>query len=143
MALKKTSITISPAMTKDSERNAFQSNRSARINDVFERYHAIVDATDYPEVLDDAEYELMAELIEQGLEHHPALPLHRAVARLLEDRKLDGEDVRVDPDAMCQKLEQLTRGQEMAFVEFLESKAALRRDNGLTDDPVTKAPGPK
>ncbi|WP_282153940.1 hypothetical protein [Ruegeria atlantica] len=123
MALKKTSITISPAMVQDAERNGFQANRSARISDVFERYHAILDAAEYPEVLDDAEYESVAELVENGLDRHPDLPLHVVVRRELEVRK----DLRVDLELMCQKLAQLSRDQEMAFVEFLESKAALRR----------------
>ena len=137
MALKKTSITIPPAMEKDESRNGFDQKRSSRIETVYERYHAIIDTAEAPD-LSEQEFSFLRDLIENGLlAHHPALPLGRVVERAIEDLILKGEAVDVEIETLIKKLTQMTRAEEMALVEVAEIHLAQLQKSEKKEDPMS------
>lgn len=137
MALKKTSITIPPAMEKDEAKNGFDQKRSSRIETVYERYHAIIDSADTPD-LSEQEFSFLRDLIDGGmLAHHPALPLSRVVERAIEDLILKGEVADVDVETFIKKLSVMTRAEEMNLIECAEIHLAQLRKSEKKEKPTS------
>jgi hypothetical protein len=123
---KKTSISMSSHSARLLERNRFLPDRSARINQVISRYHALISA-EAEAVSDLVGNSFLSFVVGEWLDMYPlAMGLPQIVQHVYEERKLDNLAVPSDDEieALTKRLSELNVTQETALVEIIEGTLA-------------------
>lgn len=124
--VKKTSISIQPHTARILERNKYLPDRSARINQIIERYDMLIvqEREGLAPLVADS---FLGFVIGEWLEAYPIqLGLPTIVNTVYQERKFDGLEVpdEAEFNKLMEELKSLTFTQQLALTEIIEAQLA-------------------